>query len=172
VIAKIKISLSVLALLFLCFHFLMVIALVNPVKKIEGKGYYYALFYVYPFFDQGWNLFAPAPRSNYHLYVKYTVDSKTVQYDLINHIQHQHAANRIGGYEVLSLAISNSIHSFEGSTTLKNKLNGPVKDDVTFTIVQHLANQYIMAQSQGKAKNSQLFLLVENVITKEQRVYF
>ncbi len=150
----------------------MVIAFVNPIKKIEGKGYYYAMFYIYPFFDQGWNLFAPAPRSNYHLYVKYNLDSTIIQYDLINHIQQQHAANRIGGYETLSLAISNSIHSFEGSTPLKNKLNGPVKNDVTFTIVQHLANQYILNQSQNKAKNIQLFLLTENVITKERRVYF
>ena len=159
-------------LLAIIIHFSIIILSINPVFKLPPKAQIFAMFYFYPFFDQGWNLFAPVPKSNYHLFVKYQIDDRTKQMDLIQEIKNKQLENRFNGYESLSLALSNSIHSFEVGTTGLQKLNGPIVNDINYTIVEHYAKQYVLGESQGKAKNIQLILLVENVVTKQSRVYF
>lgn len=169
---KAKIILSVCVLFSIVVHFVLVFAFINPVKRAEGRFHYYAMFYLYPFFDQGWNLFAPVPHSNYHLYVKYKQGSEIKQFDLVDHIQNHHASNRLGGYETLSLALSNSIHNFEYSTSLHEKINGPIRDDINYLVVQHFANAFVNALSDGQAKDLHFILMITNVETNAQQVYY
>lgn len=169
---KAKTIFGVFILLFIVLHFFLIVSFINPVKRAEGRMHYYAMFYLYPFFDQGWNLFAPVPHSNYHLYVKYKEGAITKQFDLIDLIQNQHAANRFGGYETMSLALSNSIHNFEYSTKLHQALNGPIKNDVSYLVVQHFVKAFVNEQSHGCAHDLNFLLSITNVETKAMCVYY
>lgn len=169
---RVKTLLTWAVILVIGLHFFLVFVFITPIKKPGGRLHYYAMYYVYPFFDQGWNLFAPAPRSNYHLYVSYRVGKEMKHVDLIQEIGQAHAVNRFGGHEVLSLALSNSIHIFEYGTALKKQINGPVKADINFTVVQHFVEAYVQQKSHGKAEAIKFFLLVQHVDTKQQWLYF
>lgn len=169
---NLKTIFSFLILIAIVVHFSIVLVYTNPVFELKGKTKFYTQWYVYPFFDQGWKLFAPVPTTNYHLFVKFNNGNKTEQFDLVQILLDNHLKNRFGLNEALSLAIHNSIHGFETSTNFQNKLKGPIKNDVTYTVVKHLVNQYLAYYTNNQAKNIQSILLVENVITHQQRVYF
>lgn len=167
-----KTIMGILVLMLIALHFTLIYSFINPIKKAEGRWHYYAMYYLYPFFDQGWNLFAPAPRSNYHVYVNYLCDGKTQKFDLIQQIQSKHATNRLGGYETLSLAISNAIHNFEYGTALKKNMNGPIINDINYQVVQHFVNAYVNGITHNKARNISFFLLIQHVNTDKHWVYF
>lgn len=169
---SIKTLFTFLVLIAIAVHFSIILIYTNPVFELKGKSKFYTQCYVYPFFDQGWKLFAPVPNSNYHLFVKFNVGKKIEQFDLVQLFLNQHLENRFGASESLVLALHNSIHNFEKSTSFQNKLNGPIKNDVTYIVIKHLVNQYLAYYTNNQAKNIQTILLVENVITHQQRVYF
>lgn len=167
-----KVIWSVLVITAILLHYTAVFSFVNPVKRVEGRWHYYTMFYLYPFFDQGWNLFAPAPHSNYHVFVTYKEGYQTKQFDLINEIQNKHVSNRFSGYETLSLAISNAIHNFEYATSLKQNLNGPISNDINFKVVQHFVNAFVMNKSNNKAVDIKFILLITHVNDQKQLVYY
>ncbi len=161
-----------LVLIAIVIHFSIILAYTNPVYELKGKTKFYSQWYAYPFFDQGWKLFAPVPVNNYHLYVTYQAEGTTQKINLSQHIKNKQILNRFNGYETMSLALNNTIHAFESSTKLQNKLNGPIQNELTYTMLQHVVKQYLAYYSNNQATNIQTILLVENVITHQQRVYF
>jgi hypothetical protein len=169
---SLKTIFSFLVLIAIAVHFSIILLYTNPVFELKGKAKFYTQWYVYPFFDQGWKLFAPVPVNNYHLYVTYQAEGTTQKIDLIQLVKSKQIQNRFNGYEAISLALNNTIHAFESSTKLQNKLNGPIQNELTYTMLQHLVKQYLAYYSNNQAKNIQTILLVENVITHQQRVYF
>ena len=110
--------LSFFVLIAIVIHFSIILAYTNPVYELKGKAKFYTQWYAYPFFDQGWKLFAPVPTNNYHLYVKFNNGNKTEQFDLVQLFLDKHLENRFEVSEALVLAIHNSIHGFETSTSI------------------------------------------------------
>lgn len=65
----IKTNIKIIGTVFLLFHFGLTILYTLPGKPL-GPFKALANFYMRPFFDQGWSLFAPVPKYNYLLAVK------------------------------------------------------------------------------------------------------
>lgn len=151
-------------------HFCLVIVFANPVGHEKNKMSYIAGAYVYPYFQQNWNLFTPAPVSNYTLYAK--PDNENVSQDIFNEILIKHQSNRLAGDEPFLIAFTNTIHYFEKNTSLIASLNGPLKGDRYFDILEHSTKNYLQISRKKHFSSVKLILIVKDVITKEQRVYF
>ena len=156
-----------IALLVFVVHFTLVILFANPfnakIPSIAGR-------YVYPFFQQSWTMFAPAPSNNYRLFVEYDYNGLH-KYDLFAEVNGLHQQNRLRGYEPLMLVFSNSIHYFEHATPLRKKLNGPVRNDLFFTMLEHSVLNYIREKHDSKISQVKIILCVLEAGGK-QRVYF
>jgi len=159
-----------LGIAFLIGHFTFIFFYALPFGT-KNKFTFFSQAYVYPFFHQNWNLFAPVPDSNYRLFVEYRKESvhKT---DLFSDLVAKHQSNRLAGYGTLVLVFSNSIHYFEKNTGLLSSLNGPVVNDEYFMIIEHEVNNYLVTIEKIKPQKIKITLVVENVLTKKQRVYF
>lgn len=157
--------------LLLIFHFIAVFVYANPFGKPGSKVSYAAYAYVYPYFHQNWNLFAPAPEANYRLIAEYE-NGGLQRRDVFAEIVQKHQANRLLGYEPLVIAFSNSMHYFEKNSPLQQALNGPVKDDFNFTILERAVKNYLKYNNKTADRPLRLILVVENTQSKEQRVYF
>jgi hypothetical protein len=160
-----------LGLLVLALHVLLLCMYVNPLPGSKGRFYFQAYNYVYPFFHQNWNLFAPAPDCNYSLLAMYEDQGPKVL-DVFGEIVQKHQANRLAGHEPLVLAFSNSIHYFEKNSPGQQALNGPVKDDLNFTILERTVKGYLKETRRLEQVPIRLFLVVDNIHTGQRRVYF
>ena len=168
--SKLRITAVVLGVFALLFHFTMLLVYRQGIAP-KSKPDFYSLAYVYPFFQQSWQLFAPPPESNYRLYASFECDGKQKK-DIFSEILETHQSNRLLGYEPLILAFTNSIHYFEKNTSLRKPLNGPIMDDLYFIILEHDALNYLKYTYGEKVRNVRLILVVNDFKTGESRVYF
>lgn len=169
-------KLQMLVLIFLvfvlCLHFFLLSIYTFPFQPSETKKInYYAQWYAYPFFNQSWNLFVPAPNTNYKCFVSYEHNG-TQKLDLLEEILSKHQTNRFLGYSSFVLTFVNSMHYFEKNSPLQEKLNGPIKDDLNFTILEKSAKNYIQVTRGIEVTNFKLILFVETLKSKVQKVYF
>jgi hypothetical protein len=171
---SIKPSLKIISLLvgslILCLHFGLV--LLQHASFLSDK---HKLFYIVrgyeSFFHQSWNLFVPPPNTNYKLFV--TFENNGIQKkDIFSEVLLQHQSNRLKGYEPLVVAFSNCIYCFEKSTALQAPINGPVKNDVNFTMIELAVKSYIEHTYKTHLQKPRLILLTQEAGTKKQKVYF
>jgi|GEM_PF-1164835 len=166
-----KIVILVITLAALVLHFALVLVFANPYAKTKDKIDYYAEWYIYPYFVQNWNLFVPPPNTNYKLFVEYEDEGKQ-RLDIFEEIMTKHQTNRLRGQGPLLLTFSNSIHYFEKNTELQNALNGPIKNDLYFQILEKSAANYINSTRNTKVLHMKLRLVVQTLNSNEERVYF
>lgn len=153
-------------------HFFLILIYANPFPSNTKRTLnYYAQWYVYPYFNQNWNLFVPPPSTNYKLLVSFQ-DKGKQSVDIFNEILIQHQTNRFAGHSALLLAFSNSIHYFEKNTPLQNALNGPVKNDLYFQILKQAAKNYIQSTRNINIDELKLSLCVEDLPSKKIKVYY
>jgi len=126
--------------------------------------------YAYPFFQQKWNMFVPAPSGNYRLFVDFECKG-TQRYDLFQRLVFMHQDNRFSGGEPLVLAFSNSIHYFEHHTTERGRLNGPVRNDRLFSMIEHSALNLVKQLHGCETDSVKIILLVEDY-NGNARAYF
>lgn len=126
-------------------------------------------FYVYPFFQQNWELFAPPPDQNYRLYVVFESGRAT---ELVGKLKSKHQTNLLAGNEAALLALTNSIHFFEKNqapmtVSLKN-----ASEDHNFMIL----NKTVQAFLENEEKQEDLkkiILLVQPVDPLQKRkIYY
>ena len=156
--------------LALLMHFSLVVIYANPFHGRINRTGYLAGAYVYPYFHQSWSLFVPAPTCNYSLFAK--ADGDTFSTDVFNELVIKHQENRFYGYGPLVIAFSNSMHYFETNTRLRHTLNGPVKEDKFFAMIENAAEKYLQHSRKRKVTKVKLILVVEGVATKERRGYY
>ncbi len=157
-------------LAYLLLHFGAVLVYSNPFSSEKTKPAFYAQAFIYPYFHQNWNLFAPVPDSNYHLYCVFE-DRGIQKTDVFNEIETLHQQNRLKGYAPLLLTFANSIHYFEKNTELKALYNGPINGDRNFDILVNTAKRYLNYSRSIKIQNLKLILVVEPK-NKQQKFYF
>lgn len=156
-------------LAYLLVHFSSVFLYSKPFISEKSKADFYAQGYIYPYFHQNWNLFAPAPTSNYKLYCGYENNGKQ-QPDVFSEIKIQHQTNRLKGYGLFLIAFANSFYYLESSLT--EKMNGPLENNYRFKIIEHTAKNYLENTRNISIAKLKLILVTENVVTKEKKVYF
>lgn len=152
-------------------HFLLVSIHSRQLKPLEKKSEFYARAYVYPFFHQSWNLFVPAPNTNYKLFVHYENNGQQ-KTDLFNEILVQHQSNRFRAGETFVTTFANSIHYFEKSISTTEVLNGPISNNLNFSILEHAAKNYLEYSRKIKIEKLKLILCVQNVLTQKQTIFF
>jgi len=152
-------------------HFTLILIYANPYAKTKQKLDYYAEWYVYPYFTQNWNLFVPPPNTNYKLFVEY--EDKGIQTkDVFEELLIQHQSNRLKGYGPLLLAFSNSIHYFEKNTELQKSLNGPIKNDLYFQIIEKSALNYLKSTRKINIEKIKMRLVVQTLGSNTEKIYF
>lgn len=139
---------------------------ISPKTKIE----FYSQAYIYPYFQQNWNLFAPAPNSNYNLYCEFE-NNGVQRIDVFNEIKILHQTNRFKGYEPLLVAFANSIHYFEKNAKSRETINGPIKDDLNFKIIELATKNYLEYSRQSEIQKIKIMLVVQSQDDK-QKFYF
>lgn len=154
----------------LTFHFSSVFLYSKPFISEKSKAEFYAQGYIYPYFHQNWNLFAPAPTSNYKLYCTYK-NSGQQQLDIFSEIKIKHQINRLKGYGPLVVAFANSFYYLEASS-LNETINGPLEKNEQFKMIEHTAKNYLEYTRKICIKDLKIILVTENVVTKEQKIYF
>ncbi len=157
-------------LTYLLVHFSAVFLYSKPFVSEKSKIEFYAQGYLYPYFHQNWNLFAPAPTSNYKLYCRYENNGKQ-QLDVFSEIKIQHQTNRLKGYGPLIVAFANSFYYLETSSVNK-AMNGPLKNNDHFKMIAHSAKNYLEYTRNISIKDLKLILVAESGVTKEQKIYF
>jgi hypothetical protein len=124
--------------------------------------------YVYPFFHQDWQLFAPPPKANYFLYLRGPGGKVT---DVFSEVSSSHQKNRLSGHEAFVLAFSNSIYHFEANALAAGFNSGNAGGNSDFAIVETMTRNYL-TQKAGPLAEGKLVLCIIDIQTKEQRVYF
>ena len=128
----------------------------------DNKISYYSSFYCYPYFHQNWNLFVPPPTNNYTLIVY----NDSIKINVFNELLIKHQNNKLGGYEPILLALSNSIHYFDKNTILKS---GKVTNDKNFVIVEHFVKKYLYKKTKQPLN---IILIINDVLIKQNRLYY
>lgn len=154
---------------YLLIHFSSVFLYSKPFSSEKSRVDFYAHGYVYPYFHQNWNLFAPAPTSNYRLYCEYENNGKQ-QLDVFSEIKINHQTNRLKGYAALVVAFANSFYYLESS--LNKPINGPLENNYYFKMIIHSTKNYLENTRNITLTNLKLILVAENVVTKEKKIYF
>lgn len=150
-------------------HFAGVFIYSKPFISDKNKLDFYAQAYIYPYFHQNWNLFAPAPTKNYKLFCEFENNGRQ-SIDLFAEIKTKHQSNRLKGYGPLVVAFSNSFHYLEKASD--KKMNGPMDSDINFKMIEHFAKNYLEYSRSTSIKRLKLMLVVENAIIGEQKIYF
>lgn len=169
---KVKTGLFVFALIILSLHgsLLLLYSLDKPAEKKRLN--YWADYYVYPFFQQGWQLFAPAPTSNYKLFVWQNNNGQEIKQELISDCLLKHHNNLLGGREALLLSLCNSAHMFEKTTMLRQKQHTLVNGDLYFDLLEQQALRYLNHKSQSPVKACKLALYVHDFVKEKEYVYY
>ncbi|MDP1802071.1 MAG: DUF5819 family protein [Bacteroidota bacterium] len=157
-------------LFLLTVHFGSVFLYSKPFVSAKTKQEFYAQAYIYPYFHQNWNLFAPPPDANYKLYCTFENNGKQ-QLDLFSEIKTVHQSNRLKGYGSVLIALSNSIYLFEKNAAQK-PLNGSMENNVSFKIIKHIAKNYLENTRNIQLSDLRLILVVNQIPTTKQRIYF
>ncbi len=155
---------------YLLIHFGSIFLYSKPFISEKSKAEFYAQGYIYPYFHQNWNLFAPAPTSNYKLFCEFENKGKQ-QLDVFAEIKIKHQANRLKGYGPLLIAFANSFYYLEISGFDKT-INGPIEGNNRFKMIEHATKNYLEDSRKISISNLKLILVAENVVTKEKKVYF
>lgn len=95
----------------MCLHFCLVCIYSSPFKIASEKINFVSEYYVYPYFQQHWQLFTPPPQIKYGLYVRYK--NKSTWSNWQNILQEQinkHHQNIVLGNETSLLLYSSAIN--------------------------------------------------------------
>ena len=154
----------------LAIHFISIFIYSRPFVAPKTKLEFYSQAYIYPYFQQNWNLFATVPNSNYNLYCEFE-NNGIQKIDVFNEVKILHQTNRLKGYGPLLISLANSIHYFEKNAGAGKVINGPINDDLNFKIIEQVTKNYLEYSRQLKIKKLKIVLVVRSQNNKP-KIYF
>ncbi len=129
----------------LCCHFVLIFIYSSPIKFRSEKIKFVSNYYTYPFFHQSWNLFVPAPKAEFHLYVRYYGKDKWYSWQDVFQTQlNKRRNNPIKGAELKVLLFSTDMNYLSGSLSETSRVYEVEPMDVNFQILKHAVKQYIV----------------------------
>lgn len=116
-------------------------------------------YYVHPFFQQSWALFAPIPKKHMALYVRYQLNNQWSDWEnVLQKKINQHQINVLLGNETKVQLFSNSLTYFFNSQSKKAYLYTKEYTDVNFQIIKHEVRSEIT--NYGKTKGLTNFEII------------
>jgi hypothetical protein len=135
----------------------------------NGEAKNVAAKYVAPFFHQSWTLFAPAPKSNYRFFA---ATDGCEEKDILQETIQNHRTNILAGKGSIVISIVNNLHFFENYVCEREKLNGPIKNNLHLRMLEHAALSYLNNRDGTGYNSVKLKVVVEDLQKGEMRVYF
>lgn len=135
--------------LALCFHFMFILIYSSPIHIKSPKINFLSHLYVYPFFDQNWELFVPAPNEQHMIFVRYKVGNKYSNWqDILSQEIMNQRENKVLGNEARVLLFSKAVIfeliKLNGSPSAIFK-NAPT--NIEFEVLKHEINQFLKSES-------------------------
>ena len=159
---NLKRFLSIVLVAIICGHFTLVFVYASPFKINNKKLFALSYMYVYPVFQQNWELFVPAPDVERKLFVRYTSENGYTNWqDILSQEIMNHQINRTLGNETKVLMLSNSLIYVINSWYEKPScILSPDSKDVAFKVLKFEINQYLKNKLKVKSQTSYELLLV------------
>lgn len=143
----------------------------NPFSTDQTKLKLVSNFYIYPFFDQNWNLFVPTPHHNYKLIVTYNEKGNHTIDILQDAINRQRSNPALVGESVV-LSVVSCIHYFDYSVSMSKKLNGPQKNNRYFKMIEYEVNGYLNNILNVRPSEQKICLHIEDLSENSNSVFY
>lgn len=143
---------------YLTVHFFAVLVYTFPAKT-ESKLKFYVFPYVYPYFHQSWSMFAPIPKQNFSVYVRY---NNYGWQDLFNNINRAHQKNRLAGNEAMLLTFSNALWYYAASAKEVNEVKTDDNANINYVMLKKVIRQYLVISNKQEIKNLEIIIRVKN----------
>lgn len=169
--SKIRIVSVCMGIVCLFVHFTLTSLYTYKSQLCNTRAGYLSQAYAYPFFQQSWGLFAPAPKSNYHLYVQFEQNG-VQKTDLYEEVVTQHQSNRLKGYGHIVMAFTNAIHFFEYAATTDSLVSGFVGDNQYFSMIGHSAMNYLRYTRRLQIEKLKMVLVIRQVDSGETKTFY
>lgn len=89
-------------------------------------------------------MFAPVPKQNFNLYVKYFSNGEWKQWeDIFYTINSVHRTNRFTGNEAILLALGNSLRYYATTAEEKNKILNDGQSNVHYLVLEKVIKSYL-----------------------------
>ena len=148
--------------LIMCGHFVFVFVYASPIKITSKKLTAISFIYVYPVFQQNWELFVPAPDVERKLFVRYRTENGFSNWqDILGQEIMNHRKNRILGNETKVLLLSNSlIYVINSLYDVPSCILSKKPKDAAFKVIEFEINQYLKSKFNVTAHTSYEILLI------------
>lgn len=157
----------------LCVHFSMVIIFAAPLQIKKQKISYISSFYCYPFFQQSWGLFVPAPNSERQLFVRYKTSNGWSEWeDILQQEYLHHRENRLAGNETIVLLLSNSTHYAASDMGGKQCVYQEMSSKKELQVLNHEINQYLKNKYELRQNTEYEVLITNKKSSKTSSSYF
>lgn len=162
---------TVFVSVFLFFHFLFIAVYSSPFSQLPSKLKAASDRYVYPYFQQHWGLFVPAPKKEYHLYRRFKFQNKWSPWnDVFTQYQITHKANVTLGNEsyvlLYSTVLNYAFYALDGSKQLYVKPPSTIE----FDILKHTIKKQYALEHQTYSEFELIIVVNEN--KQSQAFYF
>lgn len=165
--------LAFVLVLFLWGHFMMILLYCLSNKTGKQKFDFISSLYVYPIFQQNWNLFVPAPNVERKLFVRYaTNDNFSDWEDILARENALQKNSKILGNETRVLIISNSlIYELNALDNVESCIYYKKPQNNEFKVLQFEIEKYLQSVIQVKGVFHYEVLLVSSS-KKQTKAYY
>lgn len=154
-------------------HFSLVFVFAAPLNIKSHKISYLSAFYCYPYFQQSWSLFVPAPNAQCQLYVRYkTLNGWSDWKDILQEEYLNHRYNRLIGNENTVLLLSNSTHYAINTLPRNQTIYKEMFSKTELKVLKHEINQYLKNNYQLKTQTNYEVLLLKKESKETFSNYF
>lgn len=113
-------------------------------------------------------MFAPIPKQNYNIYVKY---EGADWYDVFNEIVAKHQHNRLAGYENISLALSSAVRYYASSVNNESKVEQD-SSNINLIVIKKIIMQHIDREIGRQPKDLELIIRIKDVNGSEDNAHY
>jgi hypothetical protein len=170
---RLKQLLAIVFMAVLCLHFGLVFLFAAPLKLKNEKVTYLSSFYCYPYFQQSWGLFVPAPDAQHQLLVRYKKQNQWTSWtDILQAEYLKHRTNRLSGGETVVLLLSNSTHYALNVLPEKQTLHKQMHDKKELQVLRYEIEQYLKIYEKLASKTDFEIIIINKTPNKTQANYF